>query len=425
MPGSVGSRRSSVVVRQSLAVLVLVGLASAALAQPPNAAASAVPSGDDSGSESVPEHLLGPNGEVPEDGISDDEVKMAAVGLGIALEDARYFLFEGSGLVAEYTREFRDRPEFGALYFDPRAEGSKVVLRLTRPNEAMVRVFESRFEQYAEQVIGGDSATQLSAVHQATLDALMASSTEGFPAFRITSDHEAGVVELRIDTDHLSDLDLADTVPRLKVIHDTEVRHLRSMSYAGATRTPTCTIGFALRAYGLNALATAAHCSDSNTFASGGALGTAFSETCANWDRQLHVTPTAIYHGFYAFSGAWKNIENVAAWYAAPSYFLRVGKNTKAVGDSGPYTSVTLEGGDCGVYPVSGFGLSVHTNVPGSELPEPGDSGGPVFTALNGKWYLSGLYSGASAGGGGFAAWRSIPTGWTVCTRVTPCTSWP
>ncbi len=79
---------------------------------------------------------------------------------------------------------------------------------------------------------------------------------------------------------------------------------------------------------------------------------------------------------------------------------------------------VRRAGGDCAVRDVTGFVLD---NATGSRV-QGGDSGGPMFLAYFGNWYLGGIASTTGpSGSGGRVAWRTVPAGWTACTSFIDC----
>ena len=80
---------------------------------------------------------------------------------------------------------------------------------------------------------------------------------------------------------------------------------------------------------------------------------------------------------------------------------------------------VTCPGaGDPPSFSVRGFQLT-----PSAIGPVPGDSGGPVYLAYGGKWFLGGIASGgqANALANVSGIWWIPMAGWKVCTATDPC----
>src|SRR5690606_34110741 len=58
---------------------------------------------------------LGPNGERPLPGLSEDDFKAIAEGSGMSPEDTRFILGEGSGIVLAFKANNEHRDDFGAV----------------------------------------------------------------------------------------------------------------------------------------------------------------------------------------------------------------------------------------------------------------------------------------------------------------------
>lgn len=366
---------------------------------------------------------LGPRGEIPVTGITDADVETLAEATGMSREDSRFILFEGSGIIADFNSAHRSDPSFGGVNVIQDGD-LRIQLRVTDAKSNLGAKFSGQLGRSIDLFVGGRSAAELERDAERAREAMAEGSRRSadYYPYRITTDFEAGSVVVRTPPEARAVVDSYPLPAEIRVVSDATVVVEESASFAGTERNPGCTVGFAMQnSAGTHALMTSGHCSDTGTLtAYGFNLGNAFSEACAITDSQVHTTPaTQIWEGFYNNSSQWTNIHAVAGgWYPTQNYFRR-GRNTIATGQiSDIETSPVGAGGDCGARDVRGFVLTLTTG----ERIEGGDSGGPMFLAYFGNWYLAGIASTTGpTGSGGRVAWRTIPAGWNACTAQFGC----
>jgi hypothetical protein len=362
---------------------------------------------------------LGPRGETPLAGVSDEHVRTVAEAHGMSIEESRFILFEGSRAIMDFVQKHQDDPRFGGVNVEQDG-GLRIQIRTTTAEPTLASELEASLERPVERFVGGRSATQIAHDMDAVSEAFTAGGVR-FP-FSVTSEFTAGVVLVTTPAEHVGEVRALQLPASVIVRADNSVEFETPTSFAGIHMDPSCVVAIPLQnAGGTHALMTAAHCLDTGKSAYGFNLNTATAEVCADVDRQIHVTPaTQIWEGFYDFNSNWTTTWAVAGgWYPGQNYF-RAGRTTESIGTIQEISigSAASSPGDCPSRNVRGFVL----NLGAGARTVGGDSGGSLMLAYGGQWYFAGLSSTAGpTGSAGRAAWRSIPSGWTACTAQFNC----
>lgn len=237
---------------------------------------------------SVPESL-GPNGEVPLDGVTDEDVARFARGLDISLEDARFLLFDGGGALHDFTAANQENPEYGGVRWTYEG-GLGIQLRTTTRPSNLGDELEAIVGRSVEVLTAGRSAAQ----NRRDMDAVtLAAIAAGAPRIEATTEFEPGIVVLRVHPDDVAVIEGAGIPATVEVREDptVEVREA-AITHAGAAISGGCGVSVAVdNASGTNALMTAAHCPDSGQSSGGFSLGTATNEVCNTYDRSCTRPP--------------------------------------------------------------------------------------------------------------------------------------
>lgn len=353
---------------------------------------------------------LGPKGEVPVEGVTDEDVRQLAEAMNLPVEDMRFAMFEGSEIVLDFIERNRSNPSFGSLSvsYD---DGLSHVLRLTTRDDDLESQLETSLGRPYELVVGGLQAAEMERRH-AEVSRLLAGTVS-----LVTNDEATGVVKVVTRSS-----DTARTVSHLATTTvDPSLEPPRSLFWAGAGMQ-SCTAGFVIKhdVYSINRrVVTAGHCNDTGMSIAGVGIGNAAFENCHPTDSQAHYVPTSqtVWYGFYGPSG-WTNIYAQAGGYYPGQIYFRRGERTIGWGAIDDWISWTMSGtGDCAAGTIVS-GLSMTPSI--GSIGVPGDSGGPIVLSYGGQWYLGAILS---AGGStqSFGAWRRDFPYYTMCTQLDPC----
>ncbi len=190
-----------------------------------------------------------------------------------------------------------------------------------------------------------------------------------------------------------------------------------------------CTVSYAIRRLSDNhpGFVTAGHCDDAawagpymwmGRTTNGEYLWQAEQVNCGNAsggfqvDAQLHP----ILSNLGQFAGSIYHVAG-AYWDTQPAY--RLGYHTTATSTvSAAHSFNPVNGSLAGDCPTM---TSVGGFLMGGTTPIGGDSGGPVYVAYGGQWYLAGITSAPWSAGGTTVSDILYPSGWRICTQYAPC----
>jgi hypothetical protein len=372
----------------------------------------------------------GPNGEIPQAGVSRRVVEQLAAGENISVADADFVMGVGGRALSDFSANFDADQRFGAVWVE--YSPFSVHLRTTQPAPDLSSRLTNDLGRAPQVTVGGLSKVEFRKLEVKVSQVLDSAGRKTGRPLRAESDSDSrfGTVGIRVNP---ADRRLIENevLPVGVDVRDGDVEVHQPSSFAGAGMSD-CTVGFAATQALVNrtvrGVVTAGHCPNSGQTAYGYPLNNAQQEICSYSDRQLHVTSAPnLYWGFYDYFNVWSTIQAVAGGYYRGQPFHRRGRYSVAAGIVGDPQYVPFGGNptgqDCGNYMAYVFPLF---NSAGGLLIG-GDSGGPLMLIYNGQYYLAGITTGAGSPNNGnptngWAAWRDIPAGWIPCTAQNQCT---
>jgi hypothetical protein len=217
-------RRSSLTSRRNFSTLVLAVLFGAlafsgcsSLVQPEPSSVegltdSTLPS--PSSDNQVPPGGFGPNGEVPLDGLTEEDMARFAEGLGITIEEFRFISGEGSVAIMDFLGANEGRDDFGAFRVSYE-NGARFQIRVTRPDSDLPAALAQALGREVDVFVGGRSGSQLMA-DMDEVASILAAATTSYLDISYGPDFESGVVIVRMDSTALPDLTFPNYVVVLR-----------------------------------------------------------------------------------------------------------------------------------------------------------------------------------------------------------------
>lgn len=314
-----------------------------------------------------------------------------------------------SGPVLDFTLRHANDPEFGDLRVVTR-NTFEVELRVTTAESKLPAELESALGRKIRVSVGGRSNAAIQADYETTVALL--NKAQDNPAlkgvnFSVTRDFDLGAAVVDIGAERVATME--DLVPKEVVVRGANAK----IEFQETSRS-----GMPMQMI----FGGEHHCT----------MFSAQYENCNTHDRQVHITADPwVTFGFYGYDGQWTNIRNVAGGIYNGQWVYRVSPGfSDELSTVSYYTTYyfTVEDSgdinDClGWRQLEGLPLSA-SRIEGNYA-EPGDSGGGNFLYYNDRWYAAGTTSLVWGRGTPSAhtvmAWRNIPSGWTVCSILYPC----